>query len=70
MSHLEKKVLAYNSYFDTHGVDLIMIPAAMTATPDLATLAAGACPITTLPSGEVEFTVRICMDIMFCPARS
>lgn len=56
MSHLEKKVAAYNSYFDRHGVDLIMIPDAMCATPDLCTLAAGSCPRTRLPSGQVELS--------------
>jgi len=51
MSHLEKKVLAYNSFFDATGADLIMIPAAAIATPDLAALASGTAPRTTLPSG-------------------
>jgi Asp-tRNA(Asn)/Glu-tRNA(Gln) amidotransferase A subunit family amidase len=56
MSHLEKKVAAYNSYFDHHSVDLIMIPDAMCATPDLCTLAGGTCPRTKLPSGEIELS--------------
>lgn len=56
MAHLQKKVAAYNSYFDRHGVDLLMIPDAMCATPDLCTLATGTCPRTQLPSGEVKLS--------------
>ena len=42
-------VEAYNSYFEEHGVDLIMIPTTRAATPDLADLASGTVPMTPLP---------------------
>jgi hypothetical protein len=39
---------AYNSYFEKTGADLIIIPAAMAATPDLEASAAGTIPLTLL----------------------
>lgn len=50
---VEVDVEAYNSYFETTGADLIMIPAARAATPDLADLAGNTLALTKL-DGAVE----------------
>eukprot|EP00971_Amphidinium_carterae_P229235 4547768-Amphidinium_carterae.1 len=53
---IKDTVEAYNSYFDSTGVDLIMIPCANAATPDLHLLAEGAVPLTPVGGSVGETT--------------
>ena len=43
---IARDVAAYNAYFDTMAVDLIIMPVATCATPDLASLGGGTVPVT------------------------
>jgi Asp-tRNA(Asn)/Glu-tRNA(Gln) amidotransferase A subunit family amidase len=45
---------AYNSYFDTTGAELILLPSGRCATPDLAKLASHEVPLTCLSPGSDE----------------
>ena len=52
--HIPKLVETYNSYFDLHNVDLILIPSARAATPDLDLLSNGKVVLTSTGGGSAK----------------
>ena len=56
---LREQVAAYNAYFDTTGVDLIMMPCGRAATPDLDQCSSGTVPLTINKDGCVKEGIEV-----------
>ncbi|CAM9546401.1 unnamed protein product [Heterosigma akashiwo] len=54
--HIRELVAAYNSYFDAHGVDFLLLPAGPSGTPDVADASWAALPPFLLPSEGAAHT--------------
>jgi len=60
---LAADVAAYNSYFDEHGVDLLLLPVTRAAAPDLADLANGKVRIPRLDGSRAGGGVMSCFNL-------
>mmetsp|Transcript_34772 Transcript_34772/g.99875 ORF Transcript_34772/g.99875 Transcript_34772/m.99875 type:complete len:616 (+) Transcript_34772:70-1917(+) len=58
-----KDAEAYNSIFDAHGLDLLLLPATRCATPDLADLAGGRVPLPEIGGTTTPGSVMRCFSL-------